>query len=133
MTDQGGMYGLWEQAEALGSREAYVEQAGRQKTRQEKLKRLRAGKHWQMVLAAARQLPQPFTLNDLTVALWKEDPGFFGMKGYPQYPDNHVVHTYMYGERGLVANGLIERVEPGLFRVPGEGLKPNIEKPGEPD
>jgi hypothetical protein len=41
------------------------------------------------------------------------------MKGYP-YPDNHKVHYILYGERGLIAKGMIQRVGEGLFRVPDE-------------
>ena len=44
------------------------------------------------------------------------------MKGYP-YPDNHKVHYILYGDRGLIAKGLIRRVQQGLFCVP-EGLDP---------
>jgi hypothetical protein len=39
------------------------------------------------------------------------------MKGYP-YPDNHKIHFILYGQRGLIAKGLIRRVQEGLFRVP---------------
>jgi hypothetical protein len=84
------------------------------------LKKMRASGHWQTVLKVARQLRQPFTLNDLSVACWEHDHEFFGMKGYPQHPDNHKIHTFLYGKRGLIHNGLLLRVEEGLFRVPGE-------------
>ena len=36
------------------------------------------------------------------------------MKGYP-YPDNHKVHYILYGSRGLIARGVIQRVREGLF------------------
>src|SRR5947207_829202 len=39
--------------------------------------------------------------------------------GYP-YPDNHKVHYILYGDRGLIAKGMILRVGEGLFRVPEE-------------
>jgi hypothetical protein len=82
-----------------------------------------------VVLAVARGLKQPFRLNDLSVACWRQDPDFFGMKGYPQFPDNHKIHTFLYGKRGLIARGQIDRVSEGLFEVrpslpallPGEG------------
>jgi hypothetical protein len=65
----------------------------------------------------ARTIPQPFTLNDISVAVWQACPEFFGMKGYP-YPDNHKVHYILYGDRGLIAKGIIQRISQGLFRVP---------------
>ena len=72
------------------------------------------------VLAVARGIRRPFRLNDLSVACWRHDPEFFGMKGYPRHPDNHKIHTFLYGKRGLVHCGLLLRVEEGLFRVPAE-------------
>ena len=68
-------------------------------------------------------MPQPFTLNDISVAVWKVCPEFFGMKGYP-YPDNHKVHYILYGSRGLIARGILQRVRQGLFRIAeGAGLE----------
>src|SRR5262249_6623658 len=62
-------------------------------------------------------IPQPFTLNDISVAVWRANPEVFGMRAYP-YPDNHKVHYILYGSRGLIAKGIIKRVREGLFRVP---------------
>jgi hypothetical protein len=102
----------------------------RDRTRRGAIKRLRASGHWVTLMQAARTIPQPFTLNDISVAVWKACPEFFGMKGYP-YPDNHKVHYILYGDRGLIAKGMILRVGEGLFRVP-ENV--DIEKlPKEPD
>jgi hypothetical protein len=123
---------LWDYQERSGDRERAEKDAVRKRT----IKRLRAGGHWLTLLRVARTIPQPFTLNDISVAVWKADPAFFGMKGYP-YPDNHKVHYILYGDRGLIAKGLIQRVEQGLFRVP-EGVDPDrlpeLEAPddGEP-
>jgi hypothetical protein len=86
-------------------------------TRKSTIKRLRSSGHWMTLLRVARTIPQPFTLNDISVAVWKACPEFFGMKGYP-YPDNHKVHYILYGTRGLIAKGLVRRVREGLFRVP---------------
>ena len=69
------------------------------------------------VLAVARAIKQPFRLNDLSVACWRHDPAFFGMKGYPRHPDNHKIHTFLYGKRGLIARGLIDRIREGLFEA----------------
>jgi hypothetical protein len=57
------------------------------------------------------------------VAVWRDCPDFFGMKGYP-YPDNHKVHYILYGSRGLIARGVIRRVREGLFCV-AEGIDPD--------
>jgi hypothetical protein len=111
---------LWDYVEAGGNREEFGEQADKDAARKQAIKRLRASGHWLTLLRAARTIPQPFTLNDISVAVWRACPEFFGMKGYP-YPDNHKVHYILYGDRGLIAKGLILRVSQGLFRLP-EGL-----------
>ncbi|HVS34854.1 MAG TPA: hypothetical protein VMS17_04680 [Gemmataceae bacterium] len=113
---------LWEYLEAGRSPEEFREQADKQRSRRETIKRLRAGGHWLTLLRVARTIPQPFTLNDVSVAVWKADPQFFGMKGYP-YPDNHKVHYILYGTRGLIAKGAVLRVRQGLFRIP-DGIDP---------
>jgi hypothetical protein len=79
-----------------------------------------------VVLAVAKTLPQPFRLNDLSVACHRHDPGFFGMEGYKHHPDNHKIHSFLYGRRGLIRRGHLERVAEGLFRVPppADPLKP---------
>jgi hypothetical protein len=100
--------------------ETRQEEAEKDATRRQTIKRLRASGHWLTLLRVARTIPQPFTLNDISVAVWQACPEFFGMRGYP-YPDNHKVHYILYGDRGLIAKGLIQRVHQGLFRVP-DGL-----------
>jgi hypothetical protein len=118
---------LWDHLDRLvqeHSREEVQAMNERRAARQRHLKKLRASGHWQTVLRVARALRQPFTLNDLSVACWRHDPEFFGMKGYTQHPDNHKIHTFLYGKRGLIFNGLLVRVDEGLFRVPGEGPTP---------
>jgi hypothetical protein len=67
--------------------------------------------------------------------VWKVCPEFFGMKGY-SYPDNHRVHYILYGNRGLIAKGILQRVRQGLFQVPDlpdlEALLPsNLETENE--
>jgi hypothetical protein len=108
---------LWDFAEEASSREQAGQQAAKNRARRETVKRLRAGGHWLTLLRVARTIAQPFTLNDISVAVWRACPDFFGMKGYP-YPDNHKVHYILYGDRGLIAKGLLQRVSQGLFRVP---------------
>jgi hypothetical protein len=111
---------LWDHLDEGDSQPAFQQHVDKDATRQEAIKRLRASGHWVILLRTARTIPQPFTLNDISVAVWKACPEFFGMKGYP-YPDNHKVHYILYGDRGLIAKGLIQRVSQGLFRVP-DGL-----------
>ncbi len=118
---------LWDHIEEKGERHEQeaeetrlAEHDERQRVRRRTIKRLRASGHWLTLLRVARSIPQPFTLNDISVAVWKVCPEFFGMKGYP-YPDNHRVHYILYGSRGLIAKGIIQRVRQGLFRVP-EGV-----------
>src|SRR5438128_12416585 len=109
---------LWDYLEEGGKVE-YEQQAERERSRRKTFKQLRAGGHWLTLLRVARTIPQPFTLNDISVAVWRACPDFFGMRGYP-YPDNHKVHFILYGQRGLIAKGLIQRVRQGLFCVPEE-------------
>jgi hypothetical protein len=126
---------LWDYAEASIAREEQGEQRDRDRSRRTSIKKLRASGHWLTLLSVARTIPQPFTLNDISVAVWKACPDFFGMKGYP-YPDNHKVHYILYGDRGLIAKGMILRVQQGLFRVPDEldldALKREAQQESEP-
>lgn len=108
---------FWSDAPAKKPPKKQQERDEREAARRDAVKRLRAGGHWLTLLRVARTIPQPFTLNDISVAVWRSCPEFFGMKGYP-YPDNHKVHYILYGDRGLIAKGLIQRVSQGLFRVP---------------
>ncbi len=108
---------LFDFLEAAEVRAALQEHEEKDRVRQATIKKLRASGHWLTLLRVARTIPQPFTLNDISVAVWRACPDFFGMKGYP-YPDNHKVHYILYGDRGLIAKGLIQRVRTGLFCVP---------------
>jgi hypothetical protein len=110
---------LWDYLEPRPRREPAPERAAPEAVRKQTIKRLRASGHWLTLLRVARTIPQPFTLNDISVAVWRACPEFFGMKGYP-YPDNHKVHYILYGDRGLIAKGLIRRVSQGVFRLPDD-------------
>jgi hypothetical protein len=112
---------LWEYAEEQQVPDLQEEQqrADREESRRRTFKKLRASGHWLTLLRVARTIPQPFTLNDISVAVWRACPEFFGMRGYP-YPDNHKVHYILYGTRGLIAKGILQRVSEGLFRLPDE-------------
>jgi hypothetical protein len=108
---------LWDYAERGERPQVSPRRDEKDTVRRQTIKRLRAAGHWLTLLRVARTIPQPFTLNDISVAVWRACPEFFGMKGYP-YPDNHKVHYILYGDRGLIAKGLVQRVSQGLFRVP---------------
>src|SRR5687767_8915886 len=82
-----------------------------------------------VVLAVARTLPQPFRLNDLSVACHRHDPGFFGMEGYKHHPDNHKIHSFLYGRRGLIRRGHLERVDEGVFRMPPPAASEPVASP----
>jgi hypothetical protein len=112
---------LWDYAgqENAPNTEQERDRADRERSRRQTFKKLRASGHWLTLLRVARSIPQPFTLNDISVAVWKVCPEFFGMRGYP-YPDNHKVHYILYGTRGLIAKGIIHRVRQGLFRIPDD-------------
>jgi hypothetical protein len=108
---------LWDFAETGHERGEWLERQDREQSRRATFRRLRTGGHWLTLLRVARTIAQPFTLNDVSVAAWRACPEFFAMKGYP-FPDNHKVHSILYGDRGLIARGLLHRVSQGLFRVP---------------
>ena len=110
---------LWDYLEAGKTRKEFVEHEDKDRVRGATIKKLRSSGHWLTLLQVARTIRQPFTLNDISVAVWRACPDFFGMKGYP-YPDNHKVHYILYGDRGLIAKGLILRVSTGLFRLPDD-------------
>jgi hypothetical protein len=113
---------LWEYYEDRQQQKQQAEQEDRECSRRRTFKKLRAGGHWLILLRVARSLGGPFTLNDISVAVWRACPEFFGMRGYP-FPDNHKVHAILYGKRGLIAKGIIHRIRQGLFQVP-EGIEP---------
>jgi hypothetical protein len=112
---------LFDYLESL-DKKRYQERDDKDNTRRRVYKKLMSGGQWQILLRTARQIPQPFTLNDLSVACHQADRESFGMKGYPHYPDNHRIHWILYGRRGLIERGLIIRVKQGLFQLPEAGV-----------
>jgi hypothetical protein len=121
--DMASQRSLWEYLEEGRSKTEFQQDADKERSRRQTFKRLGAGGHWLALLRVARTIPQPFTLNDVSVAVWKAHPEAFGMNGYP-YPDNHKVHYILYGAKGLIAKGILQRVQQGLFRV-AEGVDPD--------
>lgn len=91
--------------------------AAMEETRARKYEERLASGRAAVVLAVAKTLEQPFRLNDLSVACHKHDPDYFGMDGYSHHPDNHKIHSFLYGKRGLIRRGFLERVDEGVFRI----------------
>lgn len=59
-----------------------------------------------------------FTLSELAVKAWKAFPRHFGLPGFQaEHPDVRKVACLVYGERGLLRQGLLVRVEGGRFRL----------------
>lgn len=56
-----------------------------------------------------------FTINELVVACWKNEPARFCLTGFPEYPDSNKVIVCVSGARGLVAKGVLTRVAPGVY------------------
>lgn len=49
-------------------------------------------------------------MNQLAVECWKKRPDKFGLKEYRQlYPNNNIVGCCLWGRRGMIARGLVER------------------------
>ncbi len=70
------------------------------------------------LLEAARTFPGPFGETALVLAAWALDPLLFGLRGLEgEYPSDRRVTCLLYGGKGLIARGLIEKCEGGLMRV----------------
>ena len=86
----------------------------------------------QQILLAAAELSGPdsdatFTQEDLLVCAWKKDPSSWGLRGYEnEYPDlgkiQREVDTSGSGQRGMVLEGLLNRIESRLYRITPKGL-----------
>jgi hypothetical protein len=82
---------------------------------------------WEIILRAARSLPEVFSLSALVVAAWKLSPSRLGLPGMEShYPSDRRVVAMLLGSKGMVAKGLLERVEEGVgtYRVGKKGHNP---------
>jgi hypothetical protein len=71
-----------------------------------------------LILLAAKKLPQPFTTEDLVVASWQLDKTKFGLDGFTdQYPNNNKVLVCLMGAKGLVKQGRLTKVSNGRYRT----------------
>ena len=70
------------------------------------------------IILAAGEAPQPFSVEQLTVAVWENDPHLFGLKGFEKvYPNNHAVLSALSGKKGLVSRGYLDRVGKGSYQI----------------
>ena len=68
----------------------------------------------EIVVEAARTIPTPFSIGSLTIACWLLNPDKFGLQPYPKvYPDSTPVRVALFGKTGLIAKGIIRKVEGG--------------------
>lgn len=65
--------------------------------------------HREMILLAALEFQDEFTMGDLVDAVWRLFPNEFQLKGY-ELPNSGAVECKVYGLRGLVGRGLLEQV-----------------------
>lgn len=69
----------------------------------------------EVILEAARSLPQPFVKEDLVLAAWNARPEVFGLgRHFLEHPDANKVLSYLYGKRGLLSRGKIQRTGEGF-------------------
>ncbi len=71
-----------------------------------------------IILMVANKLKQPFTEEDLVLAVWQTDKTRFGLRGFEQqYPNNNLVKCCLMGKDGLIATGEIIKVKTGVYRA----------------
>jgi hypothetical protein len=68
-----------------------------------------------------------FTFEELLVRAWERDPLPWGLRGFErQYPDSERIHRELdsrgQGSKGLVALGLLEKVQARVYRLTPKGL-----------
>lgn len=68
-----------------------------------------------------------FTMEDLLVCAWKNDTGAWGLRGYEDlYPDSDKIQKEIgargSGQKSMVENGLLERVNRRVYRLTPAGL-----------
>ncbi len=68
-----------------------------------------------------------FTFEELLVAAWRRDPLAWGLRGFERdHPDSERIHRELdsrgKGNKGIVALGYLEKVEPRVYRITAKGL-----------
>ena len=109
-------------AEAGERKEVPHDQADKDQARRATIKRLRASGHWLTLLRVARTVPQPFTLNDISVAVLVFDDQekvystSFHIRCYNQVP----LSTLRVLSQGL--NSIVPAGRTGWMRMNAGGL-----------
>jgi hypothetical protein len=80
------------------------------------------------LLAAAADLPAPFSHEALIVRAFEMWPDDFCLKNFKGYPDSNKVATLLMGERGLVRRGHLEKVRPKTYTVSALGRQKLADK-----
>lgn len=62
-----------------------------------------------MILIAAADLGQTFSISELMVRAWERFPAEFGMREHP-YPDTNRLRPRIYGKAGAIAKGWLSWV-----------------------
>jgi hypothetical protein len=73
------------------------------------------------------ELSKTFTFEELLVKAWKRDPQAWGLRGFEsEHPDSERIHRELDSRgkdnKGLVAEGVLEKVGPRVYRLTAKGL-----------
>jgi hypothetical protein len=70
------------------------------------------------ILEAAQTLAQPFAIEDLILAVWAKNKREWGLgKYWDSHPNTKRVECEIHGVKGLVSQGYLDKVSPGIYRV----------------
>lgn len=79
-------------------------------------------RHQQTILQAAIEIGEPFTVEELTVKAWLLDKRAFGLRSFEdQHPNSRRVAESIYGQRGLINQGLLAKGPDGLLQITNVG------------
>lgn len=71
----------------------------------------------EIAIDVAKDLPQPFSVEQLTVACFQAAPRRFCLEGFPELPNNNTVVALLSGRNGPVKTGYFVRTSPGHYAV----------------
>lgn len=68
-------------------------------------------------------LRKTFTVEDILVQAWKEDPTAWGLRGHEKdHPDSNKLYTKTDGKDGIVTKGWLKNVGPRTYQITEAGL-----------
>jgi hypothetical protein len=71
-----------------------------------------------IIMFAAKKLPQPFSVEDLVVEAWKLDKEKIGLDGFKQfYPNNNKILSALMGKKGLYNGGKLVKLGKGMLQI----------------